>query len=1422
MKALKISIILCAIQISCLAQSADEFFNTGKEEYYQFQYTASRTYFEKALQGYFPMRNKEKILKCFFYIGMGYYEQEDVKNALDYTIQALEYGEEQFEENDPGMASLNILFGKLYHYNQHYDSAILFYDDAIRLLNDEKQSDALILGEAYANKGYANDFGQHYESAVNDYIKSIEILTPSLGSNSPYIDWILGSIAYPASKASLYTLEVEYTLKSLESKRKVWGTNNEDEALALKAVAIAYEHLEDYRNASDYFEKAFDIFEQIYAEGSVEIADQYDSYSIILSGLNDTEQAVTFANRAYQIRKRLLGKNHPDSYDVFQNIGNIYYDAALYKKALLQYTDAEKTVKNLNDPQAESRLYYNIAQCHEMLSDFESMNHYLEKTLQIQKNTRDVRQVHTLIAQARYEESQSRYEAAFNRLNEAETNRSLMDPENRDLEAFILNNQGVLYRKTSQYTKARQFLQRALDIRRDIFGEYSSNYEQTLSNFGILLNSLGEYQAASDTLVKALKIAETLNGSEHLSIADNLLNLSVSVGNLGLISDEIEMLEKALSLKQKHLGTSHHSMISILHNLGLAYGEMGSFDKALKSISDAREIIMEIFGDQSLPMSTNLNNQQKILSDQGKKYNSLELQLKALRIIKSIYGDQSTVELAMAYNNLGAGYMELEDHEQASLYLDLALDIYESLFGKNHPETFDTRYNKAQLKYKKSRYDESIQLIEENLGYIERHNPDDVNNKMTNLRLLASCFQTMQQPQKALQTNQKALDLIKTNASESIEILANLGDLWNNQGSIALALDSLSYAISSYQKALNIYEQLYAPPSYQLSLIHNNLADCYRQNGQLDLAISELEKSEQMNLINGQVQGHLITYFLTQVKRVDILFELYESNQDLKYLLTAEPLLKRAEELLIETEKQIISESDKIEYSVWKSLLSFIGIKNAYYQYLSDPNLSTLNKAFQFAERSKSNILLQSLEKSKVKKIAGVDDSLIKRKNELEKTIIDVRDELFKNQFKEKDNRSYIQSLNQRMISLNEELRLVNLQILEQQKNRLNTKKDITIQALQSTLKEGELIVEYAASDQKLFAFLITKQEAEMVMMPYEDSFSKLITAHRNAIFYRQDAAFNVVSKRIGNLIWKPINDKIQNLNTPITEITVIPEGPLNYLPFESIRFDERFLIENYAINYAYSAGLKILNSTYKTDDSQRSLLAFAPVFADESIAKMTEGAKDVFAASRHFSDETTRGFTVRGDYISPLPATKTEVENINQLALNAGQKSEYFVMKEASESQFKQQLQNNYRYLHFATHGFVNEAIPEYSGVFLSQEDKSEEDCILFASEIYSMDIQSDLVTLSACETGLGKFSQGEGIVGLARAFMYAGSKNLLVSQWQVDDSSTSELMVNFYTKIFKGESKSSSLRQAKLSLLGHPEYRQPYFWAPFILIGQ
>ena len=189
------------------------------------------------------------------------------------------------------------------------------------------------------------------------------------------------------------------------------------------------------------------------------------------------------------------------------------------------------------------------------------------------------------------------------------------------------------------------------------------------------------------------------------------------------------------------------------------------------------------------------------------------------------------------------------------------------------------------------------------------------------------------------------------------------------------------------------------------------------------------------------------------------------------------------------------------------------------------------------------------------------------------------------------------------------------------------------------------------------------------------------------------------------------------------------------------------------------------------------------------------------------------------------MPGTEREKQAIFNEFETGNFKAQVLLYKNANEEFVKSGELQKYKIIHFATHGFVNSEKPELSDILLAQDSTSKEDGILFSGEIYNLKLNADLVVLSACETGLGKIKKGEGIIGLTRALLYAGAKNIIVSLWPVSDKSTSELLIAFYDNYLKNKQQmpfSECLRNAKLKMISEEKFSHPYYWSPFILIGK
>ncbi|HEX8423734.1 MAG TPA: CHAT domain-containing protein, partial [Pyrinomonadaceae bacterium] len=187
------------------------------------------------------------------------------------------------------------------------------------------------------------------------------------------------------------------------------------------------------------------------------------------------------------------------------------------------------------------------------------------------------------------------------------------------------------------------------------------------------------------------------------------------------------------------------------------------------------------------------------------------------------------------------------------------------------------------------------------------------------------------------------------------------------------------------------------------------------------------------------------------------------------------------------------------------------------------------------------------------------------------------------------------------------------------------------------------------------------------------------------------------------------------------------------------------------------------------------------------------------------------------------LDGTRSEAEEIAKLARAGGGQADVWLDFDANEANLHGRKLDNYRVLHFATHGLLDAERPQFTGLALSLVGQADADGFLRVDEVFNLRLGSPLVMLSACETGLGRERRGEGVIGLTRAFMYAGAPTVGVSLWAVADKSTAELMPEFYRRLLAGggSAPTAAMRAAQLSMIAGKKYSAPFYWSPFILAG-
>lgn len=445
-----------------------------------------------------------------------------------------------------------------------------------------------------------------------------------------------------------------------------------------------------------------------------------------------------------------------------------------------------------------------------------------------------------------------------------------------------------------------------------------------------------------------------------------------------------------------------------------------------------------------------------------------------------------------------------------------------------------------------------------------------------------------------------------------------------------------------------------------------------------------------------------------------------------------------------------------------------------------------LEKIFSIMERSKANVLTEAIQKNRGLILAGIPDSLLGLEQNLRLELADLNKSIKMEELNESEaDAERISDLRSRMTSQQRayEQLLAKLKIDYPQFNSyIEEPATPTIAELQHYLRErGETMLEYFEGGKHIYLIQITGSGSSIQQIPHSDFWDDQIGdfqdyfRNSNAIINDPTGYFSVAESLYRQVFpFDSLDDKL----------VIIPDGVLNFIPFEALLKEQPsevvfsaadFLLLQHQIRFAYSAGL--LMSPSMTAKPNKNLLRISPLFANRE----------------------------RG--LAPLLTGNEPIASIPQLQTLQG--------SAATLAAFREQAAHC-QLLQLSTHAGADENDFAPRIEFIDQP--------LYLPELYAMKIPAELVVLSACETGLGKFEKGEGVMSLARGFAYAGANDLVASLWKVNESSTSDLMQYFYASIKTGQTKSAALREAKLQYLREAKSDaklSPYYWAGFVSIG-
>lgn len=517
--------------------------------------------------------------------------------------------------------------------------------------------------------------------------------------------------------------------------------------------------------------------------------------------------------------------------------------------------------------------------------------------------------------------------------------------------------------------------------------------------------------------------------------------------------------------------------------------------------------------------------------------------------------------------------------------------------------------------------------------------------------------------------------------------------------------------------------------------------------------------------------------------------------------------------------------------------------------------------AFDVSERARARSLLESLKESGADIRQGVDHALLEKERSLEHALnakAERRMQLIaaRNDLETETIGREIDQLTREYDETKTQIKLTSphyAALVQPEPLKLH---QIQVQLLD----DNSLLLEYMLGDERSYVWAVTRTEVSSFELPgrleIEQTARRLhslltarlprrdeTTDQRQQRVVESDSQLPNETESLSRLLLGSIRDKLDK-----KRVLVVPDGALQYIPFQvlTVTTDTRshdpnevkandkgdnripLIFDHEIINQPSASTLAlVLSETAKRKPAANTVAILAdPVFeADDPRVKLPNKDTTSALASSVPSKiaEAFRDVNFDGLKIPRLLASREEAEGIMAvIPQGTGLKALGF---EASRSTVATKDLDQYRIVHFATHGVLDNENPELSGIVLSLFDQEgrPQDGFLRLHDIYNLNLPVDLVVLSACNTGLGKDVKGEGLIGLTRGFMYAGAGGVVASLWKVDDDATAELMRHFYEALFKkGMSPSEALRESQLAMRRQPRWQAPYYWAGFVLQGQ
>jgi len=969
---------------------------------------------------------------------------------------------------------------------------------------------------------------------------------------------------------------------------------------------------------------------------------------------------------------------------------------------------------------------------------------------------------------------QGNFTEARQRITESRTTISKEKGESSKEYIKLLNRSGIVDMQAGDVGAAKKSYEEA----RTQIDKFAAKAEtENIIN----LNGLGEVQWRNGNYRKSDSLFQVIIGLYATSgkVADRyqaiaLNNLAISKQSQGRFNESLDLLKRAASITAKTFGKGSIAYGTALEGVASLRLRLGDLGHSKNELDSALHIYEKMAGKESFEYAAGLMSLGRYYQVAG-DYTQAEPCYKTAReIIRKKKGGQSA-DYATVVNNLALLYQTLGNYRDAEVLFGEAKAIIEKTRGKSDAEYATTVQNLATLYQLEGAYDRAEPLLKESLEIdrirLGEHHP----HYAVTLQNLATLYQKMGKGPEAQRMLEQVLDVYGRQLGKKhpsyITTLSNLAALYQDQANYTLAETTWKQCVDLRKEVQGESHPDYARALYGLAGVYHAQGQWVKAKQYYEPVIQKYHK--QVVEFFPALSEKEKSAFYAKIKPV---FDAYQDFcVQFMYANPAErdATIGRLYDLQLSTKAILLNATNKVRSRILASgnqelkdlFRDWLGTKEDIVRYL---NASA-------EERTLSRLDMNALET---------------KANDLEKKL-STQSDAFRSQFE---------------------------------------RETVGWKEVKNSLQEGEAAVEilrvrrkYVKDSIYYVGLVLTRTSVAPELILWKQGTQlegRKFKFHRNTIKYHVNDTVSYV------YFWKPLGEKLK----PGSTVFLSCDGVFNKVNFNSLyeRSSKRFVIEDYRLRQVSNTRELIGRKTALNAPTNTAVL-FG--YADFNL-----GGKDVIAHNTKRNLARSLGFD--GEEIPVLPATEKEVDGISAVLTQNKWAAANYKRAEASEENMKKA--ENPKVMHVATHGFFlsdldlddseNSEItgnPLFrSGVLLAgagvdrDNSKSLEDGVLTAYEAMNLNLdRTELVVLSACETGLGEVRNGEGVYGLQRSFLVAGANSVLMSLWQVDDVATQEMMNAFYSFWLSGTDKHEAFRKAQLQ--SKEKYQIPYFWGAFVLIG-